>query len=535
MEQTSLPRRSGREAGAAGCRHFQGAAVTAFDLQGPEGFGLGPEAVLNDDFVAGAQGGGRRAEKPEAEPVVSRAGLAAAEQVEFRLVERRQVQLAAGNAQLQLLGESRRDFFQVGFRFGPRDAPVAVGVHRAPFLCRPLLEERQVQGDINVALTDGQVEAVLNAGCKLLMRRRVARVHRASGPRSGARPEPLTGRRRRAVWTLSFTRCFCFRFLLLAGGRGKDQDSTCVMTLRRQCGAGRTGPPAFTLIELLVVVAIIAILAAMLLPALTKARQKAQGVSCMSNHNQIIKAWHMYLDDNRDILVQSVSGVDTMGGTYAVQHQLTPPVYAGWCQGWLDWTTSADNTNVLFLSADVYSKLGVYLARNYGVYKCPADNFVSPAQVSAGYRSRARSISGNIGVGDGSAEIGPFNAIYRHIKRAGDFIYPAPAENWVYTDEQPDSINDAGLYNPDSPTAWTDVPATYHNGACGFSFADGHSEIHKWRASLSTPAARGVSYTDTDIAAILPVRANDPDLGWMVYHAGRISAVPGNGWPMSTR
>ena len=138
----------------------------------------------------------RRAEKPEAKPVAGRAGLVAAEQVEFRLVERRQVQFAAGHAQLQLPGEGRRQFLQVGFRFGPRDAPVAIGVHRAAFLCRPLVEERQVQGDIDVALPDGQMDAVLNTVCQLLMRRRAepSTEHQAryQGPRQAARSQPAT-------------------------------------------------------------------------------------------------------------------------------------------------------------------------------------------------------------------------------------------------------------------------------------------------------------------------------------------------------
>ncbi len=295
------------------------------------------------------------------------------------------------------------------------------------------------------------------------------------------------------------------------------------------------GRPAFTLIELLVVIAIIAILAAMLLPALTKAKEKAQGVSCMNNHNQLCKAWHMYATDNNGVLVQSYHGGDTTGGAYALQHQFTAPLYAGWAQGWLDWSTSTDNTNTLFVSADVYSKLGVYTAHNYGIFKCPADHFVSSAQLGAGFKARARSISGNIGVGDGNAEAGPWNAIYRHIKRDGEFIYPGPAENWLYTDEHPDSINDPGLFNPDSQTEWADVPATYHNGACGFSFADGHSEIHKWKASLGQPSARAVLWqTYAGIDGRIGVGANDRDIGWMVYHGGRVNAVP-SGWPMSAK
>jgi len=173
VEETRLARQCGRETGVAGGPRLDGAAVTAFDLQGCDRRRLGPEAVLDDDFVAGAQGG-RRGEKPEAEPVVGRAGLAVAAQVEFRVVKRHQLELAAGHAQRHLLRQSRRQFLEVGFRFRPRDAPVAIGVHGATFSCRPFLEEREVQGKIDVARPDGQLEAVLNAGRQGLMRRRLA-------------------------------------------------------------------------------------------------------------------------------------------------------------------------------------------------------------------------------------------------------------------------------------------------------------------------------------------------------------------------
>jgi prepilin-type processing-associated H-X9-DG protein len=77
-------------------------------------------------------------------------------------------------------------------------------------------------------------------------------------------------------------------------------------------------------------------------------------------------------------------------------------------------------------------------------------------------------------------------------KKTSEFIYPGATETWVYLDEHPDSINDAGFFNP-HVSSWIDQPATYHNGAGGFAFADGHSEIHKWKASLSSLRLRGSS------------------------------------------
>jgi prepilin-type processing-associated H-X9-DG protein len=130
-----------------------------------------------------------------------------------------------------------------------------------------------------------------------------------------------------------------------------------------------------------------------------------------------------------------------------------------------------------------------------------------------------RSISGNIGIGDGNAETGPFDPIYKHIKKASDFIFPSPSETWVYLDEHPDSINDAGFFNPHQSN-WVDQPANYHNAAAGFAFADGHSEIHRWTGSLAAPVAIRVRFASVVNAV---GRQGDPDLAWMTYHAGRVS------------
>jgi len=277
------------------------------------------------------------------------------------------------------------------------------------------------------------------------------------------------------------------------------------------------GSPAFTLIELLVVIAIIAILAAMLFPALAKAKTKAQGIMCMNNTKQLMLAWHLYNTDNADRIVQSYHGGDAQGGSAA-----NDPKKAPWVVGWLDWSLSPDNTNILFLTDDKYAKLGKYLGKNKNVFRCPADVYVSAAQRSRGWGERVRSLSGNIGIGEGNAETGPWDTIYKHIKKTSEFIYPGPAETWVYLDEHPCSINDAGFFNP-YVQSWVDQPASYHNGAAGLSFADGHSEVHKWVDSLSTARAKRVDTSFNGVTANAVTRG-DRDLSWLSYRAGRVSS-----------
>ena len=290
---------------------------------------------------------------------------------------------------------------------------------------------------------------------------------------------------------------------------------------------------AFTLIELLVVIAIIGILASMLLGAVSKAKSSARIAYCLNNKKQIILAWRMYAESNKDWLVPNQLNLG--GGQGRVDRfpydEFHHPF--NWVIGTIDWKLSESNTNINYLTHPHAAALSSDMAGGWKIYKCPEDTYLHPDQRQLGWRERVRSISM-------SQALGYRYSILKNNRRSGLTLERTgtgsghahmklaeirhPTEMFVTIDTHPDSISDSvfRIVSHNTYTIWksSGIPASYHNGGATLNYADGHAEYKKWQVeSTKPPVYRDADKMGDHIRNVMRTESDGRDFVWLSQRA----------------
>lgn len=263
----------------------------------------------------------------------------------------------------------------------------------------------------------------------------------------------------------------------------------------KRTSSSQPAAAAFTRLDLIVIVACLGFLALLILPAMANNRTQNAGAGCLGNLRRLMAAYEMYRQDNNDYLMPN------------------PPVgsFEGWAGNSLEnWTTSTWNTNV---SAYANSLMGTYLNRDITPFRCPGD--VVPSD--NGRRLRSYSMSGaTVGLLPSSTmtQVRTLLSNARLFVKGSDLTCPGPANTFVFLDESPVSIDDAFFQLSMTTPNYPNIPAGYLDNGCGFSFADGHGEIHRWRSPyITVPVTKNSPFPPLGTSGL------DLDWKWLREHA----------------
>ncbi len=245
----------------------------------------------------------------------------------------------------------------------------------------------------------------------------------------------------------------------------------------------------------LAVLATAALLALVATAMASTHRVTPEVILCQENLRRLSKGWHAHGTDNT-LLARNPHGPEA-----TIPNPLTPD---SWALGWLDWTTTPDNTNLSRIQVPAFVP---YVGTDTGIFRCPSDRYITPVQRSSGWQYRVRTYAMNSLVHSTIAEI--FASGYARFRTLSDFS--SPQTTFVFTEEHPDSMSDPNFLADPASRNFYDLPASFHDGAATFAFADGHVETRRWQNSRIRQPVRFSTFNPVTTTP----RDLDPSFGWV--------------------
>ena len=294
---------------------------------------------------------------------------------------------------------------------------------------------------------------------------------------------------------------------------------------------GNIQPPgldAFTRLDVLAVLAMLAVLFLLLLPALAKPGLNSKSFQCLNNQRQMCNAWRMYADDNSDRIVYASTSASGRSGASVPIDPFNPndPNNFAWTGAQVSFN-GADRATWDPAYDLVRRPLWPYTKGDISIYKCPTDQSVVYSPYSGTYRPRVQSIMVNLYLGGFTGTDGgwPFADAYRIYLKTTELSAPGPAKAFVFVDGRSDGsywgnfMTDMDGYSPSNPGQYTfaDLTGFLHDGGAGFSFADGHTEIHRWTDPRTTPTL-GLGSSGFSYGTQSP---GNQDIAWLQDHSTR--------------